>query len=211
MSSKMLIARRNPICSRDIVVLAKVSKLHSLMMAKSPYPAPQPVIQGPEMPLAFIPLLLIVVPLLEIAAFIAVGSRIGILPTIGLVLISALCGVLLLRAQGLATFARIRSELDSGRMPGKELADAIMILAAAVLLLTPGFVTDALGFTLMVPAVRAAIFRRLAARTIVFPSGPGHYREGSAAKKDVIDLGAEEFSAHESDGRDPSRSPWKPS
>lgn len=161
------------------------------------------------MPLAFVPFLLIVVPLLEIAAFIAVGSRIGILPTIGLVLLSALCGALLLRAQGLATLARLRSELDAGRMPGKELADAIMILAAAILLMTPGFVTDAIGFTLMVPAVRTAIFRRLAARTIVFPSGQGHYREGFAAEKDVIDLGTGEFSDLENDGTSASRSPWK--
>jgi UPF0716 protein FxsA len=161
------------------------------------------------MPLAFVPLLLIVVPLLEIAAFIAVGSRIGILPTIGLVLVSALCGALLLRAQGLATLARLRSELDAGRMPGKELADAIMILAAAILLMTPGFVTDALGFSLMVPAVRTAIFRRLAARTIIFPSGPGHYREGFATEKDVIDLETGEFSNLDNDGSNPSRSPWK--
>jgi UPF0716 protein FxsA len=205
----MLIARRDPFCHRDIVVLAKVSKLHSLMMVKSPYPVCQMENQDQEMPLAFIPFALLLLPLAEIAVFIFVGSHIGILPTIAIVVLSAVCGALLLRTQGLATLSRLRAELDAGRLPGRELADGVMILAAAVLLITPGFVTDAIGFTLMVPAVRAAIWRKLASRAIVFRTDtrPSHGKQ--SFDDDVIDLESEEFAVQDDARPTGTSSPWK--
>jgi UPF0716 protein FxsA len=179
------------------------------MMVKSPYAVCQSDSQGPEMPLAFIPFALLLLPLVEIAVFIFVGSHIGILPTIGLVVLSAICGAVLLRTQGLATLSRLRTELDAGRLPGRELADGAMILAAAILLLTPGFVTDALGFTLMVPAVRTAIWRKLVSQAVVFRSDSGPARGKRGFGEDVIDLETEDFVVHDDTRRDGTNSPWK--
>ena len=104
------------------------------------------------------------VPLLEIAVFIQVGGWLGQWPTLALVVLSALVGTWELRAQGLATLARARAVIDSGRMPTREIFDGACLLIAGVLLITPGFVTDAVGLLLFVPAVRAYLRRLLAAR-----------------------------------------------
>lgn len=113
------------------------------------------------------PLLLLLafigVPLLEIAVFIQVGGLIGLWPTLGLVILTAVIGTWQLRAQGLATLASGRAQMDAGQLPTRELFDGLCLLFAGALLLTPGFVTDAVGMLLFVPAVRDAIrgwFRR---------------------------------------------------
>ena len=103
------------------------------------------------MPLALIPFLLLVVPVLEIGVFIAVGGAIGLWPTLGLVVLTAVIGSVLLRRQGLSTLEAIQRETRAGRVPGRELVSGLMIAIAGVLLLTPGFVTDTLGFLLFVP------------------------------------------------------------
>lgn len=139
------------------------------------------------MPLALVFLLLIAIPALEIAVFIVVGGRIGVLATLALVLLTAVIGTLLLRVQGLSVVARIRAETDRGRLPGRELGDGLMIVIAAVLLLTPGFVTDTAGLVLFVPAVRAAIWRLIAPRISVVVA-TGRRRAGT-----VVDLDATEF------------------
>ncbi len=123
------------------------------------------------MPLAFIPLALLIVPVVEIAAFIVIGDAIGLWPTLLMILVTAVLGTILLRRQGLALFAQMRREMDAGRVPARELADAAMLLAAGILLLTPGFVTDAIGFALFLPPVRAAIRTFVASRVRVV--GPG--------------------------------------
>ena len=94
------------------------------------------------------------VPLLEIAVFIQVGGLIGLWPTLGLVILTALIGSWQLRSQGLATLARGRAQLDAGNLPTRELFDGLCLLFAGALLLTPGFVTDALGLLLFLPAFR---------------------------------------------------------
>ena len=104
------------------------------------------------------------VTLLEIAVFIQVGGWLGLWPTLALVVLSAVIGTWELRAQGLATLARARAVIDAGQVPTREIFDGACLLIAGVLLLTPGFVTDALGLLLFVPAVRAALRRWLARR-----------------------------------------------
>lgn len=104
------------------------------------------------------------VPLLEIAVFIQVGGWLGLWPTLALVVLSAVIGMWELRAQGLATLARARAVIDAGEVPTREIFDGACLLIAGVLLLTPGFVTDALGLLLFVPAVRATLRRWLARR-----------------------------------------------
>ena len=94
------------------------------------------------------------VPLIEIAVFIQVGGLIGLWPTLALIVLTALIGSWQLRSQGLATLARGRSQLDQGQLPTRELFDGLCLLFAGALLLTPGFVTDAVGLLLFLPAFR---------------------------------------------------------
>ncbi len=101
------------------------------------------------------------IPIVEIAVFIQVGGAIGVWPTIGLTLLTAIAGTVLLRTQGLATLARAQATLAAGEPPVAEMLDGMCILAAGALLLTPGFVTDAVGLALFVPGVRRLIGRAL--------------------------------------------------
>lgn len=104
-------------------------------------------------------LALVAVPIIEIALFIEVGGWLGTWPTIGIVILTALIGSVLLRQQGLKALGDIQGRLMAGDDPGKLLADGAMILVSGVLLLTPGFFTDAIGFLLLIPGVRAALYR----------------------------------------------------
>jgi len=104
---------------------------------------------------------LIGVPILEIAVFIKAGELIGLWPTLGVVILTAVLGTWQLRVQGLATLGRARTEMDRGVLPTRELFDGACLLIAGALLLTPGFVTDAIGFLLFVPAVRGMLRKTL--------------------------------------------------
>ncbi len=105
------------------------------------------------MPL-FILGLFIALPIIEIATFIQVGDRIGLWPTIAAVIATALAGTLLLRHQGLATLRRAQEAMARGEAPLREVFDGACLLIAGVLLLVPGFVTDAVGLLLFLPPVR---------------------------------------------------------
>jgi UPF0716 protein FxsA len=108
-----------------------------------------------------VPLALLALPFLEIAAFIEVGELIGVWPTIELTLLASFAGVVLMRAQGLATLARAREAALADRPPLAELLDGLAILLAGALLIVPGFITDALGLLLFLPPVRRALRRRI--------------------------------------------------
>ena len=128
-------------------------------------------------------LLLLAVPVIEIALFIQVGGWIGLWPTIAIVVLTAMAGTALLRAQGLAALGELQRVLHEGGNPAPPLAHGALILVASVLLLTPGFFTDAVGFLLLVPPVRAGVIRWLAARMIV----AGHH--GAARRRPGQDPG----------------------
>jgi UPF0716 protein FxsA len=108
--------------------------------------------------------LFLLTPIIEVVLFILVGSRIGLVATIGLVLLTAAIGATLVARQGRAVFHQARSELYDGRFPAGPLAHGVTILVAGALLLTPGFLTDGIGFALLIPGVRTAVHRRLARR-----------------------------------------------
>ena len=93
---------------------------------------------------------------------IEVGGMIGPLLTIGLVVLTAICGVWLLRLEGMATLTRVQEKLQRGEIPETELLEGIMLIIGGALLLTPGFATDIVGFVCLVPGLR----RPLAARII---------------------------------------------
>jgi len=127
--------------------------------------------------LAFLIVLFIVVPLAEIAVIIEVGSTLGAVPTIGLLLIISLVGAWMVKRQGLSVLRRIAGQLDAGRVPGAELVDGAAVLLAGALLLTPGFITDTAGLILLIPPVRAG-FRAVLRRRFIFrlALGPGERR-----------------------------------
>jgi UPF0716 protein FxsA len=153
----------------------------------------------------FLLLILFGLPIVEIATFVVVGSKIGVLATIGLVILASVAGSILLRIQGFGAMQRIRTELAAGRDPGRELAHGFMIVVAGVLLLIPGFVTDVIGLLLFVPAVRDLAWRFIKGRITVASVGAGFGSfRGSRHRGPTIDLDAEDFSS----SPDP-KSPWR--
>ena len=116
---------------------------------------------------AILLLALLSVPLIELFVLIEVGSSIGAGATIGLVILTAVLGAWLLRLQGLVTLARARRALDAGEIPAIELVEGLILLLTGVLLLTPGFVTDAIGFVVLLPGVRRTLARGMAANLVV--------------------------------------------
>lgn len=111
--------------------------------------------------------LFVAIPLIEIALFIQIGGLIGLWPTIAVVVVTAMLGTWLVRQQGAHALLQLRRSFESLNDPTEPLAHGAMILFAGALLLTPGFFTDALGFALLIPPVRHAVFRYLAARVKV--------------------------------------------
>lgn len=94
------------------------------------------------------------VPVLELFILIQAGQTIGIAATIGLIVLTGIAGAWLARSQGLQILHRIQFELANGQMPSFALIDGALILVGGVLLLTPGFFTDAMGFSFLVPGTR---------------------------------------------------------
>ena len=94
------------------------------------------------------------IPVSEIYILITIGGQIGILPSIGLVILTGIIGASLARSQGLQTLGRIRDSFQQGVVPGEELLNALLIAIAGIVLLTPGFLTDAAGLFLLIPATR---------------------------------------------------------
>jgi UPF0716 protein FxsA len=107
--------------------------------------------------------LLLVVPLLEVLVIIAVGRAIGGWPTFFLLLAESAFGAWLVRHEGGRAWQSLQTALTTGRMPSRQLADAALVLVGGVLLLTPGFLTDIVGFFLVLPFTRPAARRALEA------------------------------------------------
>ncbi|PSW12178.1 membrane protein FxsA [Photobacterium sanctipauli] len=119
--------------------------------------------------------LFIVVPIVEIALFVQVGGFLGLWPTIGLVLVTAIVGASLVRSQGIATLMSVQSRLQQGELPAQQIVEGVMLAVSGVLLLTPGFMTDAMGMMVLLPAPRAMLAKQLMSRVKVqgMASGSG--------------------------------------
>jgi UPF0716 protein FxsA len=116
--------------------------------------------------IAFLVALAIVVGVVEISVIIQVGQWIGFLNAVGLLLLVSLVGAWLVKRQGLGVMARIREQRSAGRIPTTEAFDGALILVAGVLLVIPGFVTDAFGLLLLFPPIRAVV-RRFVSRRVL--------------------------------------------
>lgn len=123
-------------------------------------------------------LLFILMPLLELAILVFLGTIIGALYTVLIVVATGILGAVMARHQGLAALYRIRSSIESGIMPAAELFNGALILAGGLLLLTPGIITDIVGFAVLVPQTRRIFGRWI--RSLIhrrFQRGKFHYRE----------------------------------
>jgi len=98
-----------------------------------------------------------IIPIIEIYLLIKIGAMFGALTAVTLVILTGFLGAFLARMQGLQTLYRIQESLREGRMPSGELLDALLIVIAGLLLLTPGFLTDSAGFLLLMPVTRNSI------------------------------------------------------
>ena len=141
------------------------------------------------------------VPLIEIGLFIQIGGAIGLWYTLLIVVITAVIGTMLVRAQGMMALGQVKSSFNEMRDPSEALAHGAMILFSGALLLTPGFFTDAVGFALLVPAVRLAVFKWVRARINVqtFSTHPQR-----PAQSDVIEGEYAEIDPEPDDQRPPS-------
>ncbi|MGF1757495.1 membrane protein FxsA [Photobacterium sagamiensis] len=119
--------------------------------------------------------LFIVVPIVEIALFVQLGGFLGLWPTIALVLITAVVGASLVRSQGIATLMAVQTKLQQGELPAQQIVEGVMLAVSGVLLLTPGFMTDALGMFVLLPAPRAMLAQQIMSRVKVkgMASGSG--------------------------------------
>ncbi len=151
----------------------------------------------------------VAVPLIEIALFIQVGGAIGLWPTLSIVLITAITGTWLVRNQGALAIGNLQrsfSELDD---PTEPLAHGAMILISGALLLTPGFFTDAIGFALLMPPVRIAVFNYVRRRVQVQSFSMGGMHTGAHSRQpnsrpDVIDGEFTEVDSSKPPSDDPS-------
>lgn len=148
------------------------------------------------------------VPLIEIGLFIQVGGFIGLWPTLGIVIVTALLGTVLMRSQGLMAINNVRSSITDMRDPTEPLAHGAMILFAGALLLTPGFFTDAVGFSFLIPPVRTAIIGHVKKRIKTTGFGPnGPTTQQSPHSDTIIDVEYEELDPNQSNNT-PGNSGW---
>ena len=122
-------------------------------------------------------ILFIAVPILELYVILQVGSEIGVLPTVAILVADSVLGSVLMRSQGRAAWRRFNQALAEGRPPAREVLDGVLVIFGGALLLTPGFVTDIVGLLLLLPPSRAVIRRMLvrffARRFVVGVAIPG--------------------------------------
>ncbi|WP_049997866.1 FxsA family protein [Halococcus sediminicola] len=158
--------------------------------------------------------LLLLIPLFDMVVLVAVATQtpLGWVGAVALVVLTALIGMLLVRAEGRHTAQKIQSQIQRGSLPGDELLDGGLLIAAGAFLLTPGLVTDLVGLVLVVPVTRWPV-RKAIKRWLVIPyldrkmggiaSGVA-YGGGFPDEEDTYDVDAESYEVHDPDG-DPSR------
>lgn len=124
-------------------------------------------------------LILIVATIAELAVLIGVGRAIGVLPTIGLLILTTLVGILLLRREGTRALLAFREAMRTRRPPARELVDGVLIAAAGILIVLPGFISDVFGLLLLLPPTRALLRRRMLHAAVPGPFRPGSFTLGT--------------------------------
>ncbi len=146
--------------------------------------------------MGYLILLFTILPALELALLIKVGSNIGALNTIGMVIAIGIVGAALARYEGFRVLTKVQDSLQRGVMPSAEILDGFMVLAGGIALLTPGFITDVLGLLLLFPVTRAGIkwlvrrqFQSMIARGQVVQFGSLGTKSRRLDSYDDIDIG----------------------
>lgn len=152
---------------------------------------------------SLVALFILILPLLEIAGFVVVGSQIGALATVGLVIASAVLGAWLVRVQGFGALRRAQLAAATGGKPDREIVHGALILVAGILLMIPGFITDIIGLLLFIAPVRDLAWNALRSRiSIIRPGNPASASRPRQGGR-VIDLDEDEYREI-----DPA-SPWR--
>ena len=124
-------------------------------------------------------IMFVTMPIIEIAVLLRIGSALGWLPTLTIVILTAILGTMMLRQQGLATLKIAKQRMNSGEMPAQQMLEGFILMVGGVLLLTPGFVTDAFGFACLIPFSRRWLAAKIVARSVIGFSGVGGINVGS--------------------------------
>ncbi|MFI3191102.1 exlusion protein FxsA [Crenothrix sp. D3] len=132
-------------------------------------------------------LIVLVIPFAEIYLLLGVGSIIGAFPTILLVVFTAVLGAWLLRQQGFETFKRFQESLARGEIPAYEMVEGPLILVGGALLLTPGFITDVLGFACLIPTTRKKIAQYIMEHYLVVAEASAGFGQTKAAESNVLE------------------------
>ncbi len=141
-------------------------------------------------------LLFVLMPIIELSLLIRLAKAISLGPTLGIVILTGIVGAALARAQGVSAWNKVQRDLADGRMPTSEIVDALLIFIAGVVLITPGLITDVIGFTLLIPPARKIFKAKLASHfqsrmVFIHPGATDPY----TAADDFIDVQA--TSAHD--------------
>ena len=131
-------------------------------------------------------LIVLIVPFAEIYLLLQVGGLIGALPTIFLVVFTAMLGAWLLKQQGLATFQRFQASLAQGEIPAYEMIEGPIILMGGALLLTPGFITDVLGLACLIPQLRRRIAQYIIENHLI-QAVSSNFQQTKNAEKNVLE------------------------
>lgn len=157
--------------------------------------------------------LFLILPLVEIALFVLVGGWIGLWPTLGLVLLSGILGVIMMRCQGLRAVNELRGDLTQMQNPLSPIAHRVLTMLASGLLILPGFFTSAVGLLLLIPPLRQLLIEKLGAKIKMAgfampgqaaPQGQAWQKDGRSVRDDITVIDAEYF---EIDENEPPRGP----
>ena len=130
----------------------------------------------------------LLVPLVEIGLFIVLGQTIGLWPTLLGVVVTALIGSAIIRLQGLSLISDIQRHMQAGKLPAQQIFEGLMVGIAGALLLTPGYFTDTIGFLLLVPPLRQALYAWLKTKVTVETFSTGTAYQSQTRRDGVVDL-----------------------
>jgi len=152
----------------------------------------------------FLFVLFVVLPILEMWLLIEVGSLIGSLPTIAMVVFTAVVGAALLKQQGLETLTRAQQRLNTGQVPAKEILEGLLLAVGGALLLTPGFITDSLGFICLIAPLRQGVIAFLLKRGVMQVHAANFQASSfQATSSGFANTSGADSSTGETAGRDP--------
>lgn len=137
--------------------------------------------------------LFLIVPIIEIGLFIVIGQAIGLVPTLLGVVVTAVIGSMIIRRQGLSLISEIQRHMQAGALPAGQLFEGLLLGIAGALLMTPGYFTDLMGFLLLIPPIRALIYRYLRSKFTIASFTTATSSRSPLPEEDVVDLDSDKW------------------